>query len=55
MGTRLGEVRDALADMADERLPAQPRGSREGPAARVEICEINFRFFRVSTIEVVGR
>ena len=55
IGTRLEEVRDALADMADERSPAQPRGSREGPAARVEIREINFRFFRMSTIEVVGR
>ena len=55
IGRRSEEVQDALADMADERFPAQPRGSREGPAARVEIREINFRFFRVSTIEVVGR
>lgn len=55
IGRRSEEVQDALADMADERFPAQPRGSREGPAARVEIREINFRFFRMSTIEVVGR
>lgn len=55
IGRRSEEVQDALADMADERFPTQPRGSREGPAARVEIREINFRFFRMSTIEVVGR
>lgn len=55
IGTRLEDVRDAVADIPSGRFPTRLRESRAGPAARVEIREINFRFFRMSTIEEVGR